>query len=73
MENVPLDNEVYIFLKEMKVKKIIPSINDDNPNLSRAEVRKYLEIIDSQKINLSSTERKFLEKYKIEFYNEIIN
>lgn len=72
-ENVPLDNDVYVFLKEMKVKKIIPSINDDNPNLSREEVRKYLEIIDSQKLSLSSTENKFLEKYKMEFYNELIN
>ncbi len=37
---------VYTFLKEMKVKGIIPYINEDLPNLSRFEVKNHLETIN---------------------------
>lgn len=69
-ENVPIDHDVYTFLKEMKVKKIIDNIHDDNPSMSRAEVESYLQIIDSKSNELSSTEKGLLKKYQDEFYDE---
>ena len=42
VENVPLNDRVYTFLKEMKVKKIIPSFIDDISNLSRYEISEFL-------------------------------
>ena len=68
-ENVPIDHDVYIFLKEMKVKRIIDNIHDDNPSMSRDEVRKFLETIDSKSGELSSTEKELLKKYQNEFYD----
>ncbi|MCX7798253.1 MAG: capsule assembly Wzi family protein [Melioribacter sp.] len=70
-ENVPLDNNVYTFLKEMKVKKIINNIHDDNPNMSRTEVKKLLKEIDSKINLLSVTEKKLLRKFQDEFYDEL--
>ncbi|MEW6703073.1 MAG: hypothetical protein AB1298_10205, partial [Bacteroidota bacterium] len=69
-ENVPIDHPVYLFLKEMKVKKILESIHDDNPSISRAETKKYLETISSSSNELSQTEKKLLKKYQDEFYDE---
>lgn len=69
-ENVPIDHPAYLFLKEMKVKNILESIHDDNPNLSRQEIKKYLETIGSQSNELSQTEKKLLKKYQDEFYDE---
>lgn len=69
-ENVPIDHDVYTFLKEMKVKKIIDNIHDDNPSMSREEVRKFLEAIDAKSSELSSTEKGLLKKYQNEFYDD---
>lgn len=69
-ENIPIDHNIYTFLKEMKVKKIISEIHDDNPNISRAEAKKFLEEIDSKKNLLSTTEKKLLKKFQDEFYDE---
>ena len=71
VENVRLTHPVYTFLKEMKVKGIVPYINEDLPNLSRFEVRKHLETIESKKNELSSTEIKLLNRYKAEFYESL--
>lgn len=71
VENVPLNHPVYTFLKEMKVKRIISNINEDLPNLSRFEVKKFLESIDSKKSELSSTEIKLLNRYEAEFYESM--
>jgi len=69
-ENVPIDHQVYAFIKEMSVKNILGFIHDDNPNLSRAEVKKYLETIAVQSNELSQTEKKLLKKYQDEFYDD---
>ncbi|MCX7874879.1 MAG: capsule assembly Wzi family protein [Melioribacteraceae bacterium] len=66
-ENVNLDNEVYSFLKEMKVKFLIDGIHDDNPNMSRFEVLNFLKEIKKNENELSLTEKKLLEKFLIEF------
>lgn len=73
VENVPLTHPVYTFLKEMQVKRVIENINDDNPDLSRFEVKKFLEMIDTQTDQLSVTETNILNKYKIEFYDDDIS
>jgi hypothetical protein len=68
VENVPLNHPVYIFLKQMKVKNIIPYISEDVPNLSRFEVKGYLQEVESKYDQLSSTERNLLNRYKVDFY-----
>jgi len=68
VENVPLNHPVYIFLKQMKVKNIIPYISDDIPNLSRFQVKSYLQEVEAKFSELSSTEKKLLNRYKVEFY-----
>ena len=71
VENVPITNGVYTFLKEMKVKRIIPFIREDDPVLSRFEVKDLLDTINSQSTELSSTEKKLLNKYRFEFSDSI--
>lgn len=66
-ENVPVDHDVYIFLKEMKVKGILFQVHDDNPSMSRAEVQKHLAAIAGRQTDLSATEKKLLQKFQDEF------
>lgn len=73
VENVPLENPVYDFLKTMKVKGIISSVHEDDPAMSRLEVRRLLETIDGSSDKLSSTEEKLLRKYQTEFYDRLKN
>jgi len=69
-ENVPIDHDVYIFLKEMSVKRIIDDVHDDNPSMSRAEVKKDLKEIAAKSNELSKTEKNILKKYQDEFNDE---
>ena len=71
VENVPITNSVYTFLKEMKVKGILSFIREDDPVLSRFEVKDLLEKVNSQITELSSTEKKLLNKYLTEFSDTI--
>ena len=71
VENVPIENGVYTFLKEMKVKGIISFIREDDPVLSRFEVKDILVQISNHITELSSTEKKILEKYLFEFSDSI--
>jgi len=73
VENVPLSNPVYNYLKEMSVKKIISGLNDDNPNLSRFQVADFINTIQSKSNELSTAEKKLLNKYMNEFVPEEIN
>ncbi len=68
VENVPLNHPVYIFLKQMKVKNIIPYISEDVPNLSRFQVKSYLQEVEKKYDQLSNTERNLFNRYKIDFY-----
>ena len=70
VENVPIDNEVYSFLQAMNVKKIIENIHDDNPSMSRSEVKNFLTKIEAKSSLLSTTEKELLAKYKDEFFEE---
>lgn len=67
-QNVNLEHEVYGFIKEMKVKKIISRIHDDTPNMSYSEVKNLLSKIDEKSDELSATEKELLAKYKDEFF-----
>jgi len=69
-ENVQIDHEVYTFLKEMSVKRIIANVHDDNPSMSRAEVVEHLKEISAKSNELSKTERNILKKYQDEFYED---
>jgi hypothetical protein len=71
VESVPIDNSVYTFLKEMKVKGILSFIREDDPVLSRFEVKALLDTIAQHDKELSSTETKLLQKYKAEFSDKI--
>ena len=55
----------------MKVKGIISFIREDDPVLSRFEVKDLLEKINTQVTELSSTEKKLLNKYRTEFSDSI--
>ncbi|MEI7483755.1 MAG: capsule assembly Wzi family protein [Ignavibacteriota bacterium] len=72
IENVQLSSPVYDFIKEMSVKKII-AFDDDNPNLSRFEVADFLKTIATKTSQLSNTEIKLLNKYKVEYIPEESN
>jgi hypothetical protein len=73
VENVPLPNPVYDFLKEMRVKKIIPGFNDDDLSLSRSVIADYLNIAESKRNELSETERSLLRKYRNEFDKSLMS
>ena len=73
IENVPLSNSVYDFLKEMSVKGVIHGFDDDNINLSRFQVISFLETAEQQSSLLNNTERKLLRKYSVEFETENMN
>ncbi len=70
-ENVPLDNDVYTFLKEMKVKGVISGIHDDSPNMSRYEIKNLLSEISATENLLSRTELTLLNKYQEEFFDKV--
>lgn len=69
-DNVPIDHDVYLFLKEMKVKGILKGVHDDNPVMSRYEVRKHLELLNENNNYLSATEKRILKKFQNEFYDD---
>lgn len=71
VETVPIHNTVYTFLKEMKVKRVIQFIKEDDPILSRFEVNNLLDEISKHRDQLSDTEIKLLEKYKQEFSDDL--
>ena len=71
VDNIPLNHPVYTFLKEMKVKKVIPYISEDVPNLSRFQVKDYLIQVEEKMSELSSNEKKLFNRYKAEFYELI--
>lgn len=73
IENVPLENPVYDFMKEMRIKHVITDFYDDDPNMSRFQVAERLREMFRKKSQLSKTETKLLNKYMIEFLPEEMN
>jgi hypothetical protein len=71
LENVPVDNPVYDFLKRMEVKRIIPQYPDAVLPLSRREVAELLKTIDQRRSEITATERDVLDDFKVEFAQEL--
>ncbi len=72
IENVPANNPVYSFLKQMQVQGILKDYSDIILPLSRKKVLEDLEQIEKSKDNISKTDREYLErlKKKLDFYEE---
>lgn len=71
VENVQITHPVYTFLKEMKVKGLIDYFREDESVISRFEVKDLLDTLSKNQNLLSSTEKKLLEKYFIEFSDKL--
>ncbi|HCN36527.1 MAG TPA: hypothetical protein DIS94_02285 [Bacteroidetes bacterium] len=74
MDNIPIANPVYDYLKNMNIKGYIGPINDQDLPLARNKVIGFLNEIDSyskttEGINnpMSSVEKELLNKYYIQF------
>jgi hypothetical protein len=60
---------IYDFLKDMRVKGMISNFRDDNINLSRVEVLRLLDEIDTHQFELSTTERQLVSRFRRTFVN----
>ncbi|MEJ2616917.1 MAG: hypothetical protein P8Z35_18325, partial [Ignavibacteriaceae bacterium] len=72
VDNVPANNPVYAFLKQMQVQGILQNYSDIILPLSRKKVLEALEQIDAEKNKISETDREYLErlKEKLNYYEE---
>ena len=72
VDNVPANNPVYAFLKQMQVQGILKDYSDIILPLSRKKVLEDLEEIDANKTKISETDREYLErlKEKLNYYEE---
>jgi len=70
-ENVSVSNPVYNFLKRMEVKGIIERYHDAVLPLSRAEVAKFLVVVEERKDLLSEAEQAWLNDFLAAFQYEI--
>lgn len=69
VETVPLEADfhaqnIYEFLKEMRVKKMLRDYRDDILTLSRAEIIRHLKTIESRWSDLSETEKKLTKRFQ---------
>ncbi|MDQ3020005.1 MAG: capsule assembly Wzi family protein [Bacteroidota bacterium] len=67
VELVEVTNPVYSFLKRMQLMKIIPEYNSSSLPISRGEVGKYLIKIIESSDKITSTDKKLLIDYELEF------
>jgi hypothetical protein len=67
VETVPLSNPVYEFLDRMLIDKVIENYSSSMLPLSRREVGKFLDVINSKRTKITSTDKKLLNDYMIEF------
>jgi hypothetical protein len=67
LENVPVENPVYEFLKRMQVKGLIQGYNSAVLPVSRREVAQYLEKAIQQKDKMTQAENGMLDDFLIEF------
>jgi hypothetical protein len=70
VENIPADNPVYSFLKEMNLKGALPEYDDVILPLSRQQVISLLAKTDSSRSMLSTAEQEYLDRMKQKFYIE---
>jgi hypothetical protein len=65
VENVPVDNYVYDYLKILSVKGIITGYDDMVLPLSKRTITNYLAEAESKRISLSENEKNLLDRIKI--------
>ena len=72
VDNVPANNPVYTFLKQMQVQGILKDYSDIILPLSKKKVLEALVQIDAKKDEISKTDREYLErlKEKLNYYEE---
>ncbi|MDD5362929.1 MAG: capsule assembly Wzi family protein [Ignavibacteria bacterium] len=71
MEYTPVDHPVYDFLKRMSLKNVISGYNSGALPISRNKISKYIIEISNHKDALTSTDRKILNDYQVEYSYEI--
>ena len=71
VELVDVRNPVYSFLKRMQLMEIIPEYNSSAIPVSRGQIGKYLLTIKNNLNKLTSTDKKLLKDYEIEFEFEM--
>lgn len=71
VELVPVDNTVYDYLQRMLTMKIIKGYNPAVIPVSRGAVADYLKVINANSSKISSTDKKLLNDYEIEFQYEL--
>ncbi len=71
VENVPVSNPVYPFLKRMELKGIILQYHDAVLPISRKEVAEFLVKIKKNEDQLSTVERDMLSDFLVEFHYDI--
>ncbi|MEO8666121.1 MAG: capsule assembly Wzi family protein [Ignavibacteria bacterium] len=71
VELVQPSHPVYNFLQRMQSMKIIPDYNPANIPISRESVASFLKIISANASKISSTDKKLLKDYNIEFQYEL--
>jgi hypothetical protein len=71
MEYTPVDHPVYDFLKRMSLKNMISDYNSGALPISRNKISKYLIEISNSKTGLTSTDKKILNDFLVEYSFEI--
>jgi hypothetical protein len=72
-DNIPVENDVYTFLKIMQVKGILPAYDDIVLPLSFNEIIKYLQAVDAVKYKLSNIEKRVLNKFQEKYVGYFTN
>lgn len=71
VELVQPTHPVYNFLQRMQTMKIIPDYNPGNIPIDRQNVASFLKIISENYSRLSSTDKRILDDYAVEFEYEV--
>jgi hypothetical protein len=71
LENAPVVNPVYDFLKRMEIKGVIPEYSDAILPISRREVAELLKTIGQHASELTAIEREMLRDFEVEFAQEL--
>lgn len=71
VELVSPDNTVYNFLQRMQTLEIIKDYNQANIPLSREVIASFLKTIGEKKNKISSTDKKILNDFNVEFQYEL--
>ncbi|RPI18429.1 MAG: hypothetical protein EHM58_05675 [Ignavibacteriae bacterium] len=71
VELVPPSNRIYDFLERMYINKVINNYSPSMIPISRREIAGFLKEIENKRTNISSTDKKLLDDFNIEFEYDI--